>query len=415
MERPYRLSARFVEAVQQPGRYGDGRGSSGLSLLVKRTARGHLAKSWAQRISVDGRPRNLGLGSWPHVGLAEAREKCALNLGARRRGELVTGRKRTVPTFEEAIEEVIAVHRAGWKDGGRQEKLWRASLRDHAMPRLGGRPVDRINTADVMAVLLPIWNEKRVTARRVRQRISAVMRWAVAQGYREDNPAGEAIGAALPQNGVRPQHHRALPYTEVGEAIETVRASGAYPATVLVFEFLVLTACRSGEVRGALSEEIDLEGREWRIPPARMKTNREHRVPLSTGALAVLREAEPLADGSGLVFPSARGRPLSEATISKMVRELGIGAVPHGFRSSFRDWAAECSDAPREVCELALAHVNTNSIEAAYRRTDLFERRRALMEQWATFLAESGDEGARGASSAMRSRIGTSPGPGNAP
>ena len=385
-ERPYRLSARFVETIREPGCYGDGRGSGGLSLRVKRTARGHLAKSWGQRISVEGRPRNFGLGTWPHVSLADARQKCVLNLLTRQRGELVTGRRRTVPTFAEAVEKVIAVHAAGWKDGGRQEKLWRSSLRDYAMPKLGRRPVNRIHTADVMAVLLPIWNEKRETARRVRRRISAVMRWAVAQGYREDNPAGEAIGAALPRNDVRPRHHPALPYAEVAGAIETVRESGAYPATVLAFEFLVLTACRSGEVRGARWEEMDLEGREWRIPAERMKTGREHRVPLSREALAVLREARALADGSGVVFPSARGGPLSEVAISKMVRDLGIGAVPHGFRSSFRDWAAECSDAPREVCELALAHVNTNSIEAAYRRTDLFERRRGLMEQWAAFL-----------------------------
>ena len=242
---------------------------------------------------------------------------------------------------------VIAVHRDGWKDGGRQEKLWRASLRDHAMPSFGGRPVNQIDTADVMAVLLPIWNEKRVTARRVRQRIGAVMRWAVAQGYRKDNPAGEAIGAALPTNAIRPRHHPALSYAKVGAAIETVRVSGAYPATVLPFEFLVLTVCRSGEVRGALWDEIDREAREWRIPAERMKTNREHRVPLSTGALGVLREARALAGGSGLVFPSARGRLLSEATISRMVRDLGIGAVPHGFRSSFRDWAAECINTPR--------------------------------------------------------------------
>ena len=387
MERPYRLSARFVATINQPGRYGDGRGSGGLSLLVKHTARGHLAKSWAQRISLDGRQRNLGLGSWPHVSLAEAREKCALNLAARRRGELVTGRKRTVPTFEEAVEKVIAVHRAGWKGGSRSEEDWRATLRDYAMPKLGGRPVDRITTADVMAVLLPFWNEKRVTARRVRQRIGAVMRWAVAQGYREDNPAGEAIGAALPKNGVRPRHLAALPYAEVAGALEQVRGSGAYPATVLAFEFLVLTACRSGEGRGALWKEIDLRAREWRIPPERMKTGREHRVPLSTGALAVLREAREFSDDSGPVFPSARGGLLSKLAIARLVRDLGIGAVPHGFRSSFRDWAAECSDAPREVCELALAHVNTNAIEAAYRRTDLFERRRALMEQWAAFLA----------------------------
>ncbi|MDE2971552.1 MAG: site-specific integrase, partial [Acidobacteriota bacterium] len=164
--------------------------------------------------------------------------------------------------------------------------------------------------------------------------------------------------------------------------------SRAYPSTVLAFEFLVLTACRSGEVRGARWDEVDLEAREWRIPSERMKTNREHRVPLSTGALAVLRQARALSDDSALVFPSVRGRRLSDATISKMVRELGIGAVPHGFRSSFRDWAAECSDAPREVCELALAHVNSDRVEAAYRRTDLFERRRQLMEEWAAFLGD---------------------------
>ncbi len=208
----------------------------------------------------------------------------------------------------------------------------------------------------------------------------------VAQGYREDNPAGDAIGAALPKTGVRTRHQPALPYPEVRGAMERVRASRAYPSTVLGFEFLVLTACRSGEVRGARWEEMDLEAREWRIPPERMKTNRIHRVPLSTGALAVLREARSLVDDSELVFPSVRGRALSDATISKMVRELGIGAVPHGFRSSFRDWAAECSDAPREVCELALAHVNSDRVEAAYRRSGLFERRRELMEDWSAFL-----------------------------
>ncbi|MYF76255.1 MAG: tyrosine-type recombinase/integrase [Acidobacteria bacterium] len=388
-ERPYRLSARFVETIKEPGWYGDGRGSGGLSLRVKRTARGQLAKSWGQRITVDGRPRNLGLGSWPHVSLAEARQKCVLNLLARQRGELLTGSKRSVPTFEQAVEKVIAIHAAGWKDGSRSEKDWRATLRDYAMPRLGRLRVDRIKAPDVMRVLLPIWNEKRVTARRVRQRISAVMLWAIAQGYREDNPAGAAVGAALPKNGVRPQHLAALPYAEVAGAIATVRGSGAYPATGLAFEFLVLTACRSGEVRGARWEEVDLEAREWRIPAARMKTNREHRVPLSSRALAVLEEAQALADGSGVVFPSERGRALDGAAIVKLVRDLGIGAVPHGFRSSFRDWAAECTDAPREVCELALAHVNSDRVEAAYRRTDLFERRRALMEQWAAFLAGS--------------------------
>ena len=207
-------------------------------------------------------------------------------------------------------------------------------------------------------------NEKRVTAKRVRQRVSAVMRWAVAQGYREDNPAGEAIGAALPKNGVRPQHLAALPYAEVGAAIETVRASGAYRRIILAFEFLVLTVCRGSEVRGAQWSEIDFQAREWRVPAERMKAARTHRVPLSTRALAMLREASALRDNSGLVFPSVTGRRLSHGSLSKLVRDLGIPAVPHGFRSSFRDWAAECSDAPREVCELALAHVNSDRVEA---------------------------------------------------
>ena len=216
---------------------------------------------------MDGRARNVGLGTWPHVSLAEAREKCVLNRVARRRGDLVlAGRKRTVPTFAEALDRVIAIHGAGWTDGGRSEKQWRASLRDYAMWRLGELPVNRIGTADVMAVLLPIWAEKRETARRVRQRISAVMQWAVAQGYREDNPAGDAIGAALPKTGVRTRHQPALPYAEVRGAMEKVRASRAYPTTVLAFEFLVFTACRSGEVRGARWEEMDLETRGMADP-----------------------------------------------------------------------------------------------------------------------------------------------------
>ena len=392
MRRPDRLSARFVATVQEPGRYGDGHGSGGLSLLVRRTPRGHLAKSWAQRILVHGRARNLGLGVWPCVRLAQARRKCAFNLVARDRGELATGRKRAIPTFEEAAETVITIHRKGWKHGGKSEEDWRLTLRNYAMPKLRRWPVNQISSAEVLAILAPIWNEKRVTARKVRQRIGAVMQWAVAQGYREDNPAGEALGAALPKQVVRPQHHAALPYRDVAGAIATVRASGAPPLTVLAFEFLVLTASRSGEVRGARWAEMDLAAHEWRIPAGRMKTNREHRVPLSNRALAVLREARGWVGRSELVFPSTTGRPLSRAAISNMLRHARIEAVPHGFRSSFRDWAAECTDAPRDVCELALAHVNSDRVEAAYRRTDLFERRRGLMEQWAAFLAETASE-----------------------
>ena len=386
MKRPKRLSATFVNTVNVPGRYGDGRGGHGLSLLVKPASTGGFSKSWAQRIRLDGKPANVGLGAYPVVTLARARQRALANAQAVSEGRDPRDRASRAPTFEQAVETVIEVHAENWKDGGKSAAQWRASLRDHAVPKIGSRRVDRITTADVMAVLLPIWSTKRETARRVRQRIGAVMKWAVAQGYREDNPAGDAISAALPKNNVRRLHQKALPYAQVADALAQVRASGAHRATALAFEFLVLTACRSGEVRGARWDEVDDDATTWVVPPERMKTKLEHRVPLSPRGSSVLAEARQISDRSGLVFPSPTGRVLSDSTLSKLMRELGIGAVPHGFRSSFRDWAAEKGDAPREVCELALAHVNSDRVEAAYRRSDLFERRRQLMTAWADYL-----------------------------
>ena len=241
-----------------------------------------------------------------------------------------------------------------------------------------------------MAVPLPTWSAKRVTAKRVRQRIAAVMKWAVAHGYRQDNPAGDAVSAALPKNAVPQQHQRALPHAEVGAALARVRRSRAYLVTVLPFEFLVLTACRNGEVRGTRWEEIDTAGAVWTIPAERMKAAREHRVPLSPRALQIVAEAQQLADRRGLVFPSPTGKMLSQSTMPSLLRDLEIGAVPHGFRSSFRGWAAECTDYPREVCELALAHVKSDRVEAAYRRSDPFEKRRKLMDDWAGYIAVPG-------------------------
>ena len=389
MRRPQRLSASFVKTVNAPGRYGDGRGGHGLSLLVKPMRAGGFSKSWSQRILINGRPTNIGLGGYPIVTLAEARRAVIAN-----RRAVVQGRDPRaggVPTFEEAAEKVIAMHEPTWKDGARSAAIWRSSLRDYAMPQLGKKTVDAITTADVMAVLVPIWSTKRETARRVRQRIGAVMKWSVAHRYRQDNPAGDAIAEALPRDGMAAKtHHRALPHGEVGAAVDKIRASGAYRATVLAFEFLVLTASRSGEVRGARWDEFDIESATWTVPASRMKMARPHRVPLSTRALKVLEEARELSDRADLAFPSPTGRMLSDSTISKLVRENGIGCVPHGMRSSFRDWAAECSDAPREVCELALAHVNSDRVEAAYRRSDLFEKRRELMEEWAAYIAPPG-------------------------
>ena len=389
MNRPRQLSASFVRSVIEPGVYGDGRGGFGLRLVVKRTANGRLSKAWAQRVIVGGRATNLGLGTWPVVTLKEARDTALANRRIIAQGQ--DPRSGGVPTLEEAAEKVIAIHAAGWRDGGKSEKQWRASLDTYAMAKLGRKPVDQITTSDVLGVLLPIWSTKRETARRVRGRIGAIMKWAVVEGYRSDNPAGDAIGEALPKTAAPRQHQRAIPYSEVVGAIAAVRASGAHWATKAAFEFLVLTASRSGEVRGARWSEIDLDTATWAIPAARMKSNIAHRVPLSNRALQVLAEAQQRKDTSGLVFPSATGKAMSDGTIGKLLRELEINAVAHGFRTSFRTW---CSDTgtPRDLAERALAHTVRDQTERAYARSDMLDRRRDLMGQWSEYLNQTGNK-----------------------
>ena len=379
------LTVQFVRSVRPAEtvkRYADG---YGLLLVVKPTG----GKSWIQRLVVRGRRRDIGLGSLDRVSLAQARRKAFENRNVARDGGDPTRQEdvRTVPTFTEAAEAVIAMHAENWRDGGKTEARWRATLETYVFPRLGRRSVANITTADVLAVLTHdgFWSTKRETARKVRQRISTIMDWAAAEGHRTDNPC-QALKAALPKTGTRTQHRRALPYDAVSDAVRRVRSSGAYPTTKLAFEFLVLTACRSGEVRGARWEEIDLGARIWTVPSDRAKTSRPHRVPLSDRTIEVLRDAAGYRDTSGLVFPSARGLTMSDMTISKLIKELGIEAVPHGFRSSFRMWAAERTNIPREVCEFALGHVVGDEAERAYQRSDLFDRRRELMAQWAAYL-----------------------------
>ncbi len=353
------------------------------------------ARRWVQRLVIRSKSRALGLGSYALVSLAEAREQALANRKiARSGGDPLADKRRSqgLPTFEEAAEKVIAIHREAWKDGGSTVELWRATLRDYVHPHIGDKSVDQVTTADVMAVLLPIWTRKHPTARKLRQRMSTIMKWTIAQGYRADNPAGDAIAAALPKRPVQVQHMPALPHGEVAGAIATVRAGAAWIGTKLAFEFLVLTAARSAEVRLAMWDEIDLVSLVWTVPATRMKAKREHRVPLCRRAVEILREAENLRGisttvAAGLVFPSPRGKALHKVKISKLVQELGIAAVPHGFRSSFRDWASEETDHPREVIEAALAHVVRNPVEAAYARSDLFERRRRLMNDWEAYLA----------------------------
>ena len=246
--------------------------------------------------------------------------------------------------------------------------------------------MSEVTRADVVETLAPVWHRSPTTARRLRQRLHAVMEWAVAMEYRADNPC-DRVEQVLGRQRESVEHMQALPHREVAAAVAAVRRAGVRPVVKLAFEFLVLTAARSGEVRGARWTELDPAGRLWTVPAGRMKANREHRVPLCGRAVELVRAARGLGDGGPLVFAGARGRPLKDEALSRPLKDLAIGAVPHGFRSSFRDWASEETDHPREVVEAALAHVVRNRVEAAYARSDLFERRRRLMDDWADYLA----------------------------
>ncbi len=383
------LTPVFVRNVNQAGRYCDGQG---LYLDVRPTG----SRGWIQRLTIRGRRAELGLGGFPLVSLKEAREKAFANRKlAREGGDPRAGKResKSMPTFADATRTVWKQLRPGWRSP-RHARLWLGSLEHHAFPRIGEMPIAEVTSADLIGILAPIWHEKASTARKLRQRIRAVLEWAVAMDLRPDNPC-DRIGPVLGAQGKVVRHMRALPHREVEAAIQSVQASNTRPLLKLAFEFLVLTATRSGEVRRAAWTEIDREEGVWTIPARRTKGNREHRVPLSRRALEILDQARVLGGVGPFVFPSVRGKPVGNTAIAGLLRRLRIAAVPHGFRSSFRDWAAEETDHPREVAEAALAHKVRNPVEAAYRRTDLFERRRRLMDDWADYLAgESRDPAA---------------------
>ena len=377
------LSAAFVRSAR-PGRHADG---NGLYLFVQPTG----TRSWVQRLVIRGRRRELGLGAATLVPLAKAREQALANrMLARSGGDPLADKRRVqgVPTFAEAAQRVLEQKRGGWRGRWHAQNWWR-SMERYAFPRIGSRPVSDVNTADVLEILTPIWHVKAETARAVRQRIRSVIEWAIALDMRTDNPCDRVLPVLGPQNDIV-THRQALPHWDVAAAIETVRAGSAQPAVKLAFEFLVLTATRSGEVRGAQWAEIDTTDYVWTLSALRMKAKREHRVPLCGRAVEILDATRALGDGNPHVFPMRSGRPISASTLLKMLNDLRIAAVPHGFRSSFRDWAAEKTDHPREVIEAALAHVVQNKVEAAYARSDLFERRRLLMDDWSEYLGRNG-------------------------
>ena len=346
-------------------------------------------RSWVQRLVIRGRRRELGLGAAALVLLAKAREQALANrMLARSGGDPLADKRRAegVPTFAESAQRVLEQKQGGWRGRWHAQNWWR-SMERYAFPRIGSRPVSEVNTADVLEILTPIWHVKAETARAVRQRIRSVLEWAIALDMRNDNPCDRVLPVLGPQNDIV-THRLALPHRDVAAAIETVRAGSAQPAVKLAVEFLVLTAARSGEVRGAQWAEIDTTDHVWTMSAQRMKAKREHRVPLCGRALEILDVARGLGDGNSLVFPMPSGRPISASTLLKTLNDLRIAAVPHGFRSSFRDWAAEKTDHPREVIEAALAHVVQNKVEAAYARSDLFDRRLLLMDDWSAYLAE---------------------------
>ena len=375
------LSPAFVRSAP-PGRHADG---NGLYLFVQPSG----TRSWIQRLLVRGRRRELGLGSVALVPLAEAREKALANRKlARQGGDPLAEKRRAegIPTFAEAAMRLLEQKRDGWRNP-KHSREWLSSLSRFAFPRIGKVPVSEVTSADVLEILTPLWHRKVATAKRVRQRLRAVLEWSVAMEYRIDNPC-DRIGPVLgPQQDVT-EHMQALPHREAAAVIRRVRASAAVPAARLAFEFLVLTSARWGEVRWAEWAEIDRDKGVWTVPAKRAKTNRRHRVPLCGRALEILDAAQKLEGGAGpLVFTHGGGKPFHDGMLRRLLRRLGVAAVPHGFRSTFRDWAGEETDHPREVIEAALAHVVRNRVEAAYARSDLFERRRILMDDWARYLA----------------------------
>ena len=383
MKRPRTLSAAFVRTVNQPGVYGDGRGGRGLSLRVHRTLDGRIPKTWRQRVRIEGRLTSIGLGPYPEVTLAEARQKALDNNRGVRLGQDPRGRG--VPTFAEAAKRTIELHRDAWKAGSPLPEQWASTLRLHAAPLLD-KPVDRITSADVLRCLAPIWNSKPAAARKAQHRINAVFRWSIGRNYRTDNPVDHAVEALPKANGHTTTHHRALPHVEVAAALWAVRRTpDTHPAAVLCVELLVLTAVRPGEARGARWDEIEMDAALGTIPASRMKAGREFVVPLSTGALDVLERARKLSGGSPLVFPSRTGGPLPVKAPLRVLRRAGVASTLHGFRSSARSWMAE-SGVPAEVAEACLAHVPRSQVVQAYQRSDLLSRRAKVIQAWCNYL-----------------------------
>jgi len=371
-----------AQAGDRTRRIGDG---GGLSLIVFPSG----AKSWVLRTVVKGKRCDLGLGSATLTSLAEAREEARrLRRIARTGGDPLAERRherRPVPTFEQAARQVHAGHEAAFRNE-KHRKQWLSSL-SGVITTCGWKRVDAVTSADVLSVLSQQWLDRPETARRVLQRLRVIFDWCKAQGYCVgDNPT-DGLTKVLPKHRATKAHHAALPYTEVPDFLRALRASDASEPVKLGLELTILCATRTSETLHATWAEVDLPARTWTIPGERMKTGIAHRIPLSPRCKEILTRAQVLSNDSPHMFPGRRRtRSLSNMTFLMTLRRMRRDDVTtHGFRSSFRDWAAERTHVPRAVCEAALAHAVRDKVEAAYLRTDLFERRRELMHAWAAF------------------------------
>jgi integrase len=375
------LTAAFVKNAKGPGFYADG---NGLYLKVEPSG----ASRWVQRVMVNGKRKDLAIGPTSVVSLLEAREATVDNKRLIRSGGDPSRKAvETIPTFKEAAHTVHELHKPQWRNP-KHAAQFISTLETYAFPRIAGLRVSDITSADLMRVLQPIWMEKPETARRVRQRMERVLKWTMAKGWRTDNPAVAVIEGLPKHDTSLKKHRKSLPYTQVADCIRTIGESNAYPLSKLAFECTVLTATRSIEVRQAVWGEVNLGKAVWTIPASRMKMKRDHAIPLAPRVVEIMAEAECLKDGSELVFPSSRqGRPMSDATLLKLVRSKGFDCDVHGFRASFRTWAEEQTSTPHKVAEAALAHVKGDKTEEAYMRSDLFDKRRILMNGWADFLS----------------------------
>lgn len=379
-----KLTVKTVAALRKPGMHGDG---DGLYLLVSKTG----VRSWICRVTIHGKRKEIGLGAVDLVGLAEARSKSLEIRKLAKAGidPLAEKRKlRGIPSFAEAAKAVHAEHLPTWKNKKHAE-TWLATVEIYAVPAFGQKPIDKVTTGDVLAVLSPIWTEKHETAKRLRQRLATIFDWAKGKEYiSRENPVN-GTAKALPKVKAAKVHQPSMPWREVPAFMDDLATRPGVSARCL--EFIIHTAARSGEARGARWDEIDFGEKVWNVPANRMKRGKPHRVPLSAEALAVLEEVKGL--DPVLCFPSpTRGKstfakPLSDAVFKALfVRMEREGFTTHGFRSSFRDWCSESAKAPRELAEAALSHATGNAVEQAYARSDLAERRRPLMDKWGQFL-----------------------------